>query len=51
MFENLTLLAIIIIVAWLAALAYFFYTSRQQADIRRELEELREMMDQEEREG
>lgn len=48
MFENLTLLAIIIIVVWLATLAYFFYNARQQQEIRRELDELRELMDQEE---
>ncbi len=51
MFENLTLLAGIIIVAWVAALVYFFYTSRQQTEIRRELDELRELMDRKEKEG
>jgi CcmD family protein len=51
MFDNLTLLAIIIIVVWVATLAYFFYTSRQQTEIRRELEELREMMEKREGEG
>lgn len=48
MLDNLTVLAVIIIVIWLATLAYFFYTSRQQTDIRQELDELRKLMDQEE---
>lgn len=50
MFDNLTLLAILIIVVWLATLAYFLYSSRQQGDIRRELDELRELMDRGEEE-
>lgn len=49
MFENLTLIAIIIIVAWVVTLAYFFYTSQQQGEIREELEELRQRLDEKER--
>jgi CcmD family protein len=51
MFENLTLIAIIIIVAWVVTLAYFFYTSRQQSEIREELDELRERLEKQERGG
>jgi CcmD family protein len=50
MFDNLTLLAVIIIAVWVATLAYFFYMSRQQTEIRDELKELREMLDRKERE-
>lgn len=46
MLENLTLLAVIITVFWMAALAYYFYTSRQQNEIRDDLEDLREKLEQ-----
>lgn len=46
MLENLTLLAVVIIVFWLGALAYYFYTSRQQTEIREDLDDLREKLDQ-----
>lgn len=49
MFDNVTLIAIIVIVAWVATLAYFFYTSRQQTEIRGDLDELRERMEKKER--
>ncbi len=42
--DNLTLVAILIIVLWLAAIGYYFYTSRQQDNISDELDELREML-------
>lgn len=45
MLENLTLLAVIIIVFWMAALAYYFYTSRQQNEIREDLDDLHEKLD------
>lgn len=48
MFENLTLIAIIVIVVWVATLAYFFYTSRQQTHIRNELDELRKQLEKKE---
>lgn len=51
MLDNLTLVALLIIVVWVATLAYYFYVSRQQTEIREELEGLQKLMDQEEREG
>ena len=48
--DNLTLLAVVIIVFWLGALAYFFYTSRQQKEIQEELDVLRDMLEDETRE-
>jgi CcmD family protein len=50
MFDNLTVLAVIIIAVWVVTLAYFFYMSRQQTEIRDELEELRKMFERKERE-
>lgn len=47
MLDNLTLLAVVIIVFWLGALAYFFYTSRQQKEIQEELDVLRDMLEDE----
>lgn len=46
MVENLTVLAIIITVFWLGALAYYTYTSRQQSDIREDLDTLRRKLDE-----
>jgi hypothetical protein len=42
--ENLTLIALFLIVIWLAAIGYYFYTSRQQKAISQEMDELREML-------
>ena len=44
--DNLTLLAIIIIIFWVGALAYYFYISRQQNEIRKDLDALREKLDE-----
>lgn len=44
--DNLTLLALFIIVVWLATLAFYFYTSRQHNDIREELDEVRALLDE-----
>lgn len=46
MLDNLNLLAILIIALWAAAIAYYFYTSRQQKEIRKDLEQLRAMLDE-----
>lgn len=51
MLENLTLLAVVITIFWLGALAYYFYTSRQQRKIRRDLEALREKLEELEEQG
>lgn len=45
--DNLNLLAIFIIALWTAAIAYYFYTSRQQSAIREDLERLRAMLEEE----
>ncbi|MFN2223948.1 MAG: hypothetical protein PVH65_11690 [Chloroflexota bacterium] len=42
--DNLTLIALILIVLWLVAIGYYFYTSRQQNSISHEIDELREML-------
>lgn len=39
--SNITLLGVAIILIWLAALGYYFYTSRQQTEIINEIDELR----------
>ena len=49
MFDNLTVIAIIIIAAWVVTLAFYFYTSRQQREIRQELDELRSLMEERDR--
>jgi hypothetical protein len=42
--DNLTLIALFLIVLWLAVIGYYFYTSRQQSAISHEMDELREML-------
>jgi len=51
--DNLTLLALFIMVLWLAAIGYYFYTSRQQDTISQEIDDLRELLgnDNEETKG
>ncbi len=46
--DNLTLVAIVIIVMWLFALGFYFYISRQQKDIVKEMDELLESLDESE---
>ena len=46
--DNLTLIAIVIIVMWLFALGFYFYISRQQKDIVKDMDELRESLDESE---
>lgn len=48
MFDNLTVLAIIIIVIWVAAFAYYVRMSRRQQELREELDALRALLDEEE---
>ncbi len=43
--SNITLLGILIIFIWLAAIAYYFYVSRQQGEIINEIDEMREELD------
>lgn len=46
MLDNLTLLALVIIVVWAATLAFYFYTSRQQKEIREELEAVEALLEE-----
>jgi hypothetical protein len=43
--NNLTLIAIGIIVFWIIAIAFYFYVSREQEEIAADIEELREILD------
>lgn len=47
---NLTILAVLIIVIWLAALVYYYRTSRQQREIQEELDALRAQLEETEQE-
>ncbi len=51
MFDNLLVVALIIIVLWLGAMAYYFYVSRQQNELGDEIDKLREQLDALEGEG
>ena len=48
MFENLTLLIIIIFLFWLGAFGFYMYTSRQQKNIGADLDRLHRELDQSE---
>ena len=49
MFENLTLLIVLIIILWLGAFGYYLYTSRQQKGIADELDRLQKKLDEDEK--
>ena len=49
MFENLTLVIILIVILWLGAFGYYLYTSRQQNEIVDELEKLNRNLDEAEK--
>lgn len=51
MFDSLIVVAIVIMVLWLGALAYYFYVSRQQKELGQEIEKLREQLDSMERDA
>jgi hypothetical protein len=46
MFDNLILVAVVIIVLWLGAMAYYYFVSRQQNDLADEIEKLRAQLDE-----
>jgi uncharacterized membrane-anchored protein YhcB (DUF1043 family) len=46
MLENLLLIAIVIMIMWVGALVYYLVTSRQQTDLQKNIESLREMLDE-----
>jgi hypothetical protein len=45
MLENLLLIAVVIMIMWLGVLAYYLVTSRQQTDLQKNIESLRDMLD------
>ena len=45
MFSNLLIITIVVIVFWLAATAYYLYTSRQQESLEKEIVSLQAMLD------
>jgi hypothetical protein len=49
--DNLVLIAVIIILMWLAAIGYYIYLSRQQRDLADEIRRLREMLGKSQDEG
>ena len=49
MLENLTILAIIIIAVWVLTIAYYFRISRQHKEIRKELDALQALLEEDER--
>ena len=49
MFENLTLVIILITILWLGAYGFYLYTSRQQKDIVDDLERLNKKLDEAEK--
>ena len=49
MFENWTLVVVIIALLWLGAYGFYLYTSRQQQDIVDDLERLNKKMDEAEK--
>jgi preprotein translocase subunit YajC len=51
MLQNLTMLAILILILWAGALAYYFIVSRQQKQISEEIEELRQLLEETEGES
>jgi Tfp pilus assembly protein PilO len=49
--NNLTVLGLLIIIMWLAALAYNFYVSGQQDDLAEDIDRLEKLLDNSEKEG
>ncbi len=49
MFENLTLVIVLIVVFWLGTIGFYLYTSRQQREIVDDLERLNEKLDRTEK--
>lgn len=49
--DNLVLIAVIIILMWLAAIGYYIYLSRQQRNLADEIRRLREMLGNSQEEG
>lgn len=46
MFENLVLIAVVIMILWVGALAFYLITSRRQTDLQKDIETLQKMLDE-----
>lgn len=51
MFTNLLLVTILILVAWIIAVVYYLYTSKQHEDIEQEIDALQSLLDQNGQDG
>jgi hypothetical protein len=49
MFENLTVVVVLIVILWLGTYGYYLYTSRQQKEIADDLERLNKKLDEAEK--
>lgn len=49
MFENLTLVIVLITVLWVGAYAFYLYTSRQQKNLADDVEQLEKRLDEAEK--
>jgi hypothetical protein len=45
-FDNLVLVAILIIILWMGAMVYYYFVSRQQNELGNEIEKLRAQLDE-----
>jgi hypothetical protein len=43
--DNLTLVALFLLLLWLFAMAFYFLTSRRQSDLRDEIKQVRDLLD------
>ncbi len=46
MFDNLTLIAVIVIVFWLGIFAFYMMTAKKQDDIQKEIESVEKMLEE-----
>jgi hypothetical protein len=49
MFENLTVVVVLIVILWLGTYGYYLYTSRQQKEIADDLDRLNKKLDEAEK--
>lgn len=49
MFDNLTLVIVLVAILWLGAYGFYLYTSRQQKEIADDLERLNKKLDEAEK--
>ncbi len=45
MFSNLILVTVIVFVLWLVAMGYYLYASRQQVDLKNQVKQVQELLD------